>query len=106
MQQFNLSVQYVFNITQKTLDLHWSGFCKTKRKMSIKVGDIVEVIIDKWRLYGLHQVKIKNAAEYNGLLITSCNISMRPRKIYYTGLNVRARIVRIDNYFVDLIPVF
>lgn len=74
--------------------------------MIVKIGDIVEVTIDKWRLYGLHQVKITNALQYSGILITSSDIPTRHAKIYYTGLNVTARIVRIDNYYVDLVPIF
>lgn len=74
--------------------------------MNLKIGDIVDVTIIKCQLCGLHNVKIINAPQYDALLLTSSNLLNSRSQIFYTGLSIKARVIRINQYYVDLIPLF
>lgn len=70
--------------------------------MILKVGDLVEVIIVEWNLCGLHSVKIINFNNYDGILMPN---TRKMCEIYYTGLKLIARVIRINKTFVDLTPI-
>lgn len=77
-------------------------------KMSLKIDDVVEVVIVQWNLHGLHNVKIIGSNYYKGLLIPIRNKTQYGTYwsgIYYEGLKVPARVVRMNNQFMDLVEV-
>nr|ANS70922.1 viral ubiquitin like protein [Lymantria dispar multiple nucleopolyhedrovirus] len=67
----------------------------------LKVGQTVYVRIVKPRIYKIHLVDIENANGIEGALI----VARHDTKFYYKGLRVRARVLRIDNMYVDLVAL-
>jgi hypothetical protein len=65
-------------------------------------NDIVNVIITDYRIYGIHIVKIEHAPRYRAVLITNNKIG---HHVYYENLKLIAKVIRINGYFVDLIPI-
>lgn len=76
--------------------------------MSLKIDDIVEVVITKWNEYGLHNVRIIGSDYYEGILLPIRHKTQNGSfwtGIYYKGLKVTACVTKINNQFVDLIEV-
>lgn len=76
--------------------------------MALKVHDIVEVVIVKWNLHGLHNVRIIGFDSYSGLVIPLRNKMPDGTYwtgIYYEGLVLPARVIRIHDKFVDLFEI-
>lgn len=72
--------------------------------MTLKINDMVDVVIVKWQLCGLHKVKIIGYECYDGLLIP-IHKEHKWSPVYYLGLKLSARLIRIDNHLVDLLEV-
>lgn len=76
--------------------------------MFLNIHDVVEVVIVKWNLHGLYNVRIIGFDYYTGLLIPLRNKTQHGTYwsgIYYEGLKLPARVVRVNNQFVDLVEV-
>ena len=69
--------------------------------MSLKINDLVEVTITNCNLFGLHDVKITNFDNYDAILLPCSKI--KKKSIYFKGLKMRARVVRLDRFFVDVV---
>lgn len=67
--------------------------------MGLNVGDIVLVTIIEWKMFGWN-VKIKNNAEYSGLLLPHNNKIKNGQRC--KGIQLLAKILRVDRHFVDL----
>ncbi|ADB84459.1 hypothetical protein [Apocheima cinerarium nucleopolyhedrovirus] len=65
-------------------------------------NDIVNVIITNYRIYGIHIVKIEHAPQYRAVLIANNKIG---HHVYYENLKLKAKVMRINGCFVDLIPI-
>ncbi|ABI35705.1 hypothetical protein [Ectropis obliqua nucleopolyhedrovirus] len=66
----------------------------------LSLNDIVSVTIVKTRLYKIHIVTIQNYDHYNAVLIAT-NFT----KICFVNKTVTARVIRLNNYNVDLVPI-
>lgn len=74
--------------------------------MGLKIGDIVEVVITNVQLCGLHIVQIKNFEQYDAILLYPSNVNnTRQNKIYYNGLKLLARVLRIHENYIDLVQI-
>ncbi|AHH82620.1 ORF-31 [Buzura suppressaria nucleopolyhedrovirus] len=68
---------------------------------TLQIDDIVTVTILKTRLYKLHLVHVHNTDIYNAILIANGKFNA----IYYNNQILRAKVLRIDRTFIDLIPL-
>nr|AJR20316.1 orf-40 protein [Lymantria dispar multiple nucleopolyhedrovirus]AQQ80064.1 hypothetical protein [Lymantria dispar multiple nucleopolyhedrovirus]QIT08088.1 viral ubiquitin like protein [Lymantria dispar multiple nucleopolyhedrovirus] len=69
---------------------------------SLRVGQTVFVRIAHLRVYKIHVVDIESVAGLQGALIVAGDDET---KFYYKGMRLEARILRIDENFIDLITV-
>lgn len=71
--------------------------------MSLKIDDVVEVVIVKRNEYGIHNVQIIGSDYYEGILIPILHKNQYGTwsGIYYEGLRVPARVIRMNNKFID-----
>ncbi|AWW14395.1 hypothetical protein KM620_gp035 [Hyposidra talaca nucleopolyhedrovirus] len=68
----------------------------------LQINDVVTVTILATRLYKLHVVNVHNTYNYNAILIAN---KKKSNKIYCTNQVLQAKIIRIDDSFVDLVPL-
>lgn len=73
--------------------------------MTLKIDDLVVAVIVKWQLCGLHKVSIIGYEHYDGLLIPARGTINKWSPIRYEGLKVRARVLRVDRYYLDLVEI-
>lgn len=73
--------------------------------MSLKIGDVVEAIIIETQLCGLHITRIKYFEQYDAILLFPSGTYNKQNIIYYTGLKVLARVLRIHENYVDLVQI-
>lgn len=67
----------------------------------LSVNDEVTVVVTKSNISGLNYVKILNDSDSN----YDCILIVRKRNyLFYEGITVKARVIRIHNNFVDLVP--
>ncbi|QED40552.1 hypothetical protein [Chrysodeixis includens nucleopolyhedrovirus] len=67
----------------------------------IGVDQHVVITIKQWKSSGIHEVIIDQYANYTGALI----VAPGKGKIYYNGLQLTAKIIRVDKLYVDLVVV-
>ncbi|QEI03589.1 hypothetical protein [Rachiplusia nu nucleopolyhedrovirus] len=67
----------------------------------IDIDQLVKITIKDWKSSGIHGVVIEDYDEFEAALI----VLPGKGKIYYNGLKLTARIIRIDKLFVDLVAI-
>ncbi len=69
--------------------------------MMIDIDQFVPITINQWSPSGIYGVQIDDHSEYEAALI----ILPGKGRIYYNGLKLIAKIIRIDGLFVDLMVI-
>lgn len=64
------------------------------------VGDVVNVTILACQLHGIHRVSIAEHDQYDAVLIVTNN-----NHLYYKGKIIKAKVLRVHEHFIDLIPL-